>query len=144
MNLRARPGFARTILAGYIGGSLLTDGVADVSQGDHWGWPWITVGAAALWMLVQHLREQALRGLDRPDTTWARVDTTNAAILAVLITLMVIDAQVDPDTPAAGAATYAVAAVYAALLFDFTLQRRQTIQASAQSPSRQPEPDRHD
>ena len=144
MNLRARPGFARTILAGYIGGSLLTDGVADVSQGDHWGWPWITVGAAALWMLVQHLREQALRGLDRPDTTWARVDTANAAILAVLITLMVIDAQVDPDTPAAGAATYAVAAVYAALLFDFTLQRRQTVQASAQSPSRQPEPDRHD
>jgi hypothetical protein len=143
VNLRARPGFARTILAAYIGGSLLTDGVADVSQGDHWGWPWITVGAAALWLLVQHLREQALRGLDRPGTTWARVDTANAAILAVLITLMVIDAQVDPDSPAAGAATYAVAAVYAALLLDFIIQRRQTIQASAQSHPRRPEPNLH-
>lgn len=130
MNLRADAGFARTFLAAYIGGSLLTDGVADVAEGDHWGWPWIVVGAFAFWLLVRHLREQALRGLDRPGATWGRVDTANVAILAVLTTLMLIDALANPDTPAAGTATLVLATVYAILLLDFAIQRRQTVQAS--------------
>jgi hypothetical protein len=126
VNLRARPGFARTILAGYIGSSLLIDGVADVAAHDYVGWLWVTFGAGAFLLLVQHLREQALRDLNRPGAAWARVDTANAIILAVLATVMILDAHFSPDSPAAEAATYTLATTYVALLADFTIQRRHT------------------
>ncbi|MCO8274792.1 hypothetical protein M1L60_29770 [Actinoplanes sp. TRM 88003] len=130
MNLRAQPGFARTLVAGFIGSSLLTDGAADVADGNHFGWLWLAFGAFALWLLTQHLREQAVRGLNRPDTTWTRTDTANVSILAVLITLMIVGTFADPEGPAAEAATYTVAATYLALLTDFTIQRRQTVKTA--------------
>ncbi|WP_250036212.1 hypothetical protein [Paractinoplanes maris] len=132
MNLSARPQFARTILAGYIGGSLLTDGVADVAGGDPWGWLWVTFGAAAFVFLLQHLREQALRGMNRPGAAWSRTDTANVAFLAALTALILINTRADNTIqPAEAAACYTVAAIYIALILDFALQRRQTLQTSA-------------
>ncbi|WP_249997623.1 hypothetical protein [Actinoplanes sp. M2I2] len=131
MNLSAGPSFFRTIPAGYLGANLLTDGVADVADGDHWGWLWMFFGAVALAFLVQHLREQALRGLNRPGATWSRTDTANVGILTVVTALMLVDTMIETNTPPAGkAAIYTMVAVYAALTLDFAFQRSQVIRAS--------------
>ncbi len=132
MNLEAKPQFLRTLLYGFIGGSVLTNGAADIADGNHLGWLWLTFGAVSLAILLQFLREQALRGLNGPDATWSRSDTANAATLAVLVAFHLADTFFDGSIhPTEQAAAYLLAAVYTGLLLDFTVQRRQTIQTSA-------------
>jgi hypothetical protein len=128
VNLSARPQWIRTALSGYLSARLLANGATDLTDSRPLGWLWFLCGGAALFLLFQHLREQSLR---RPATAWSRTDTVNVAILALLTAFPLADVRFSAHlSPAEQATSYALSAVYAALLLDFTLQRRRTVQTS--------------
>lgn len=137
MNLSAHPRWIRTALNGYLGVALLTRGAADLTDSRPQGWFWFVCGAAVLILLFQHLREQSLRGLRDPGATWSRTDTANVTVLALLTVFPLANVQFSAHmSPPEQATSFTLAALYAALLLDFTtLQRHQTVKASTQEPA---------
>ncbi|WP_127504112.1 hypothetical protein [Actinoplanes solisilvae] len=130
MTFSARPQWFRTAIWGYLAATLMTNGATDLTDSRPLGWFWFLCGAGALFLLFQHLREQSLRGLHKPPTAWSRSDTINTAILALLTLYPLANVQFSAHlSPPEQATSYTLAALYAALLLDFALQRHQTVKS---------------